>query len=36
MKVIAKIPDASTKEELRNNVRGDFERYRHIEDTNKI
>jgi hypothetical protein len=30
MKVIAKIPDTSTKEELRSNVKGEFERYRKV------
>jgi hypothetical protein len=36
IKVISKIPDHQTKDELHNQVRSEFERYRNIEETNKM
>lgn len=35
-KIISKIGDSQTRGELYGQVRGEFERYRNIEDTNKI
>lgn len=35
-KTIATIPDQSTRGEIRNQVRGDFEKYRHVEEPQKM
>jgi hypothetical protein len=36
IKSIAKAPDAQTKSELHQQVRGEFERYRGVTDTHKM
>lgn len=36
MKIISKIPDKQTKDQLYNQIRGEFVKYKDIDDVNKI
>lgn len=36
MKLINKIPDEPTRMEIKNQVKGDFLRYRNVEDVSKM